>query len=168
MITAQLCRSWCGDIERPRRGGQASAAALACLSSTFEARARHRLSFGIDDEFGDADVSPAPAAKPENRSQFPSKAEGTAPCGPCLGQEGSAFTEGKGLPAWRRPFRDAQPCGEAQMQHRPIAQAQAHREIRRVQDRAHFLNRQMRDELLMDRLVGMARICPTCSGVEGT
>jgi hypothetical protein len=35
------------------------------------------------------------------------------------------------------------------MHHRPVAQAQAGRQIRRVQDRADFLDRQMWDELLI-------------------
>jgi hypothetical protein len=35
------------------------------------------------------------------------------------------------------------------MHHRSVAQAQPRREIGRIQDRAHFLHRQMRDELLI-------------------
>ena len=35
------------------------------------------------------------------------------------------------------------------MHHRPITQSEPHREVRRIQDRAHLLHRQMTDELLI-------------------
>ena len=46
------------------------------------------------------------------------------------------------------------PAGEAEMHHRPIAHAQACRKVRRIQDRAHLLHRQVTDELLIVTLDG--------------
>ena len=127
--------------------------------------ARHRLSFGIDEESG-ARSSPARQAKPSNRPGFPSTAAATFFAALAMDQNARRPAEGS-FPVAPRPVpRLASPPRSTDAAS-PDRGIQARREIWRIQDGADFLHRQVGDELLIVPLGGDGADLSDCSRADG-
>src|SRR3954469_21789742 len=81
IITAQLCRSWCGETgPPPQRNAARTGSPDVLVEHLLEARARHRGALGVDEQLRRARAAPdgEPSSKVACRS-FPERKAALAP-----------------------------------------------------------------------------------------
>ena len=119
------------------------------VEDIFEPRPRHCVAFGVDEELRDLGGSANRQPRSEVNGRFFPKREASLLAALSSHTDTRSWVQNQVCQREAHQFGDAQPAGEAEMQHRAVPNAETRRQVRSVKNCPHFTRRKMPHQRLV-------------------